>query len=426
MNDRSDLAALVDGKRLWSRHMSMARIGATAAGGVNRQALSDEDIEARRQLMAWGSDIGLVAYTDPMANLFLRLEGEDSEAPPVVTGSHLDSQPTGGKFDGVFGVLAGLEALEAMHAAHFRPRRSIELVAWTNEEGSRFAPSMMGSSVFRGQRSMASMLAVSDSQGTVMSDARARVREAEADVAERPMGFPIAAYIEAHIEQGPILEIEDKVIGVVTGIQGKRVFHVEVCGEESHAGTSPRRIRKDALVSAVAMLGAMHVELHDAEDVVKFTVGRLDLSPNAPSVVPSRATFSIDLRHPDARTLRRLGDRIPEICDAYRGQCEVTARELSNDPPLEFPARMRDLVREAAASLGISHLDLPSAAGHDARHMHYLCPTGMIFVPCRGGISHAESESVEPDHLCQGARVLAQVLSRLSSPSGGCPVSRPS
>jgi N-carbamoyl-L-amino-acid hydrolase len=349
-----------------------------------------------------------------MANLFLRRSGLDDKAPPVVTGSHLDSQPTGGKFDGVFGVLAGLEALEAMHAAHFRPKLPIEVVAWTNEEGSRFAPSMMGSSVFRGQRSLETMLAASDPDGVIMSEALIQVRTAEPDIAQRPLGFPVSAYIEAHIEQGPILEMERKVIGVVTGIQGKRVFHVEVLGEESHAGTSPRRIRKDALVSAVEILGALHAEMHDAEDVVKFTVGRLDLSPNAPSVVPARAYFSIDLRHPDAAALKRLGDRIPEICAAHSGQCEVVAHELSDDPPLKFPARMCSMVREAAARLDIEHMDLPSAAGHDARHMHYLCPTGMIFVPCRDGVSHAESESAESAHLHAGAQVLADVLRGLA------------
>ena len=409
-----ELATFVDGSRLWSRHMTLAEIGATPAGGVNRQALSDEDVQARRRLIDWGAAIGLVPYTDAMANLFLRCAGEDTDAAPVVTGSHLDSQPTGGKFDGVFGVLAGLEALEAMRAAGVEPRRPIELVAWTNEEGSRFAPSIMGSSVFRGQRPLDAMLAVTDADGVAMGDAVARVRAAEPDVAERPLGFPVSAYVEAHIEQGPILEMEDKVIGVVTGIQGKRVFHVEVRGEENHAGTSPRRIRKDALVATVDIIGTLHTEMHDAEDVVKFTVGRLDLAPNAPSVVPARACFSIDLRHPDARTLERLGDRIPEICVARRGPCEVAVRELSDDPPLEFPARMRDLVREAAAGLGIAHMDLPSAAGHDARHMHYLCPTGMIFVPCRGGVSHAESESAEPEHLHDGARVLVEVLRRLA------------
>ncbi|MCP5155923.1 MAG: M20 family metallo-hydrolase [Ectothiorhodospiraceae bacterium] len=409
------LTAGIDEARLWARHQALAEHGATAAGGVNRQALSDEEIAARRVLVEWGRAIGLAPFSDAIGNLFLRYEGTDAQAPPVLTGSHIDSQPTGGKFDGTFGVLAGLEAVEAMRAAGFRPRRSIEVVAWTNEEGSRFAPGMMGSTLFRGSRELADMLAVRDGAGSSVAECVRAVRAAEPDVPERALGFPVAAYVEAHIEQGPLLELERKTIGVVSGIQGKRVFRVTVTGEENHAGTSPRRVRKDALVAAVAMLGRLHAEMHDDEDVVKFTVGLLEVSPNAPSVVPARVHFSIDLRHPDPDVLARLGDRIAPICEAVRGPCAVEVRELSHDPPLEFPIAMRDLVRDAAAGLGLAHMDLPSAAGHDARHLHYLCPTGMIFVPCAGGISHNEAESCTPADLAAGARVLVEVLGRLAA-----------
>ena len=415
MSKPGELAAQIDQSRLWSRHMAMAQIGATPAGGVNRQALSQEDIAARQLLMDWGNQLGLTPYTDVMANLFLRYDGQDADAAPVLTGSHLDSQPTGGKFDGVYGVLAGLEAIEAMHARGYRPQRPIEVVAWTNEEGSRFPPSIMGSSVFRGQRSLQDMLAVTDTNGVSVQQGVDLVRAAEPHVVERPLGFEVAAYIEAHIEQGPILEMEDKVVGIVTGIQGKRVFHVEVTGEESHSGTSPRRIRKDALVATVNMIRAMHDELHDRQDIVKLTVGRLELRPNAPSVVPGHAYFTIDLRHPDTEVLERLGDRVPVLCAQHCGPCQVQVRELSNDPPLRFPSTMCDAIRDTAAQLAIPHMDLPSAAGHDARHMHYLCPTGMIFVPCRDGVSHAEVESAEPEHLYHGARVLVEVLAQLAS-----------
>jgi N-carbamoyl-L-amino-acid hydrolase len=273
---------------------------------------------------------------------------------------------------------------------------------------------MMGSALFRGQRRLDDMLAVADADGVTVAQCLARVRAAEPEVALRPLGFPVAAFLEAHIEQGPVLEMEGRSVGVVTGIQGKRVFRVTVTGEESHAGTTPRRLRRDALVAAVDMLGALHRAMHDAEDRVKFTVGRLEVAPNAPSVVPALVRFSIDLRHPEAATLTRLGDAVTGLCQAQRGPCQVQVRELSNDPPLDFPVAMRDAVREAAAGLGIDHMDLPSAAGHDARHLHYVCPTGMIFVPCAAGLSHNEAESAEPRDLHDGARVLVETLARLA------------
>jgi N-carbamoyl-L-amino-acid hydrolase len=414
MRGESELATHVDSARLWSRHMELAEIGATAAGGVNRQALSTEDQQARRLLMSWGGAIGLTPFSDDIGNLFLHYAGSDPDLPPVLTGSHLDSQPTGGRFDGVYGVLAGLEAIEAMVAAGIRPRHGIEVVAWTNEEGSRYAPGMMGSALFRGQRKLEDMLTVIDADGVSVASEMQRLRQAESDVALRPLGFPVAAFVEAHIEQGPILEMQSCTVGVVSGIQGKRVFRVTVSGEENHAGTSPRRLRKDALVAAVEMIHAMHLKMHDAEDVVKFTVGRLDVSPNAPSVVPAEVVFSIDLRHPEASVLERLGDTVNPLCQAHGGPCRVQVAELSNDPPLEFAAPVRDLVRESAQHLNITHMDMPSAAGHDARHLHYLCPTGMIFVPCAGGISHNESESAQPEHLYDGTRVLVETLARLA------------
>lgn len=394
--------------------MVLAEFGATAAGGINRQALSVEEIAARKQLVTWARSIGLEPFSDNIGNLFLRYAGTDPELPPVLSGSHIDSQPTGGKFDGAYGVLAALEAVHAMHDAGFKPRRSIEVVAWNNEEGSRFAPGMMGSVLFRGHRAIEDMLAITDADGISVRDCVAQLHAAEPDIAVRPLGFDVAAFVEAHIEQGPILEMRERTIGVVTGIQGKRVFHVSVSGEENHAGTSPRSMRKDALLATVNILAALHSEMHDEQDIVKFTVGRLDISPNAPSVVPAKAYFAIDLRHPDTDTLSLLGDRIAPICAAMRGPCEVEVRELSNDPPLNFANEVSDLVRDSATALGISHMSMPSAAGHDARHLHYICPTGMIFVPCAQGISHNEAESAEAGDLYDGARVLVETLAKLA------------
>jgi N-carbamoyl-L-amino-acid hydrolase len=404
------VAVHVDRKRLWDRHMAMAKHGATAADGVNRQALSAEEIAARRTLIAWGAALGLSPHTDPAGNLFLRMEGRDPTADPVVTGSHMDSQPTGGKFDGIYGVLAGLEAVQAIIESGEKPLRPIEVVAWMNEEGSRFAPGMMGSAAFAGAMALAEMLPVPDAKGVTVEKGLADMAAAFPAVPERPLGRKVSAYVEAHIEQGPVLEREGFSVGVVTGIQGKRTFRVTVNGEESHAGTSRRQERKDALLAATAMIQALATAMHDREDVVKFTVGRLEIRPNAPSVVAGQAVFSIDLRHPEDATLRSLGDRVSEICSKNAGPCSVQVEELVTAMPLEFPAAMRDRIRAAAKTIGLRSMDLPSAAGHDARYLHYVCPTGMIFVPCKDGISHNEAESATPGDLYDGARVLAETL----------------
>lgn len=407
-------SAHVDAARLWSRHMSLARHGATAAGGVNRQALSDEEIAARRELTSIARALGLAVFTDAAGNFFLRMEGRETDAPPVLTGSHIDSQPTGGRFDGVYGVLAGIEAVEALRAAGITPRRPIEVVAWMNEEGSRFAPGMMGSAAYAGAAALDAMLSITDEQGVTVGGELARMRDAFPDVPLRPMRRPIAAYIEAHIEQGPVLEQEGYSVGVVTGIQGKRTFRITVIGEEAHAGTAPLRARKDALLAATAIIQALSQALADPEDIVKFTVGRIEVQPNAPSVVAGQAVFSIDLRHPDSTRLRELGDSIANRCSEQGRPCGVEVRELTTAMSLEFPQAIRDLIRGCAAAIDIRTLDLASAAGHDARFMHAVCPSGMMFVPCKGGISHNEAESATMSDLADGARVLADTLFALA------------
>jgi len=404
----------VSKERLWQRLMAMARHGATAAGGVNRQALSAEDIAARRELIDWGAELGLTALADAAGNLFLRLEGDDPEAPAVMSGSHLDSQPNGGRFDGVYGVLAALEAVQAIQESGQRRTRGIEVVAWMNEEGSRFVPGMMGSSAYTGAMPLAQMLAVRDAKGVSVAAALGDVDAAFPGLSRRALGIPIAAYVEAHIEQGPLLERAGYSVGVVTGMQGKRTFRVTIEGEPAHAGTSLRAERKDALLAATAAIQALAAALHDREDVVKFTVGRLEVEPNAPSVVAGEVIFSIDLRHPDAATLAELGDRVTGICARAARPCTARVEELVSAVPLQFPAVMRDLVRDSAAALGIPTMDLLSAAGHDARYLNDVCPTAMIFVPCKDGVSHNEAESATPEDLYDGARVLAQTLMTLA------------
>ena len=411
------IAAHVSGERLWNRLMALARFGATEKGGVCRLALSREEIQARAELVKWAREIGLEPSVDAAANLFFKLGGSEPELPPILVGSHIDSQPTGGKFDGAFGVIAALESAEAIARSGRRPRRSIDGVAWMNEEGSRFAPGMMGSAVFAGARSMEEIEAVTDGTGCTVREALAQVLAAEENLPRRPVGFPVAGYLEAHIEQGVVLEREVTTIGVVTGIQGKRTFRVEIRGEESHAGTTPLSTRRDALVSAVSVVQALQNAIWDEADTVRFTIGMFTMTPNAPSVVPGRVVFSIDLRHDDAETVRALGDKIPGICQGACGKCTVTVRELLHDEPLEFPDSMRGRIGNAAAKLDLSHMELPSPAGHDARYLHYVCPTGMIFIPCRDGISHNEAESVTTTDATAGTQVLAEVVFELAERS---------
>jgi beta-ureidopropionase / N-carbamoyl-L-amino-acid hydrolase len=409
------VAQRIDEVRLWQRLMDLAKFGATSKGGVCRLALSNEEVQARAALLSWAERIGLKPSVDAAANLFLALEGREPRLPPLLIGSHIDSQPTGGKFDGAYGVLAALEAVQAMSQHGERPRRTIEVVAWMNEEGSRFAPGMMGSAVFTGRRKLADILPVQDRAGSTVETALRFVLDAERDVPRRPLGFPIAGFLEAHIEQGITLEQQGCTAGIVTGIQGKRTFRVEIIGAESHAGTTPRRVRRDALTSAVAVVDALQKAMWDEADTVRFTIGMFEIAPNVPSVVPGKAHFAIDLRHDNAHVIERLGNMIPGICEANRGRCEVAIRELLYDAPLHFPDEMCSRIAAIAQRLCISHMRLQSPAGHDARYLHYCCPTGMIFIPCKDGISHNEAESITPADAAAGARILAETAFELAN-----------
>ncbi|MBM3406420.1 MAG: hydantoinase/carbamoylase family amidase [Betaproteobacteria bacterium] len=400
----------VSEQRLWDRHMTLARHGATSRGGVNRQALSAEDIEARRTMIGWARGIGCSAFGDALGNFFIRLEGSRPELAPVLTGSHLDSQPTGGKFDGVYGVLAGFEVLQAIRDSGLVPVRSVEVVSWMNEEGSRFAPGMMGSAGFAGARTLTEILSVRDAGQQSVAEALAELARALPDLPSRPLRTPVHSYIEAHIEQAPVLEARRLPIGIVTGIQGKRTFRATVTGEESHAGTTPHRRRRDALLSATGMVQALEKLCFDPQDITRFTVGMFRVEPNAPSVIPAKVVFSIDIRHESSQRLIELGDAVLPLCSAHAGPCDVRVEELSTAMSLEFPESIRSDIEKAAARLGLGHMRLLSAAGHDARYLNDHCETGMIFIPCLKGVSHHESESATAADLAAGARVLAEVV----------------
>ena len=408
-------AAAVDEARLWSRQMAMAGIGATERGGVNRAALSPEDISARSLMVEWAQDLGFALATDGIANLYIRRPGRRAGALPVVTGSHLDSQPRGGKFDGAYGVIGGFEALEAITRAGVETERPIDLVAWTNEEGGRFQPGAMGSAVFAGVLRLEDQLGIVDREGVTLGDALAETLASTPDLPRWDFGRPFAACVEAHIEQGPRLEDAGKTIGVVTGIQGLYWFTVEVTGEEAHAGTTPLAGRRDALKAATAMIGALEELMADETDTVRFTVGRFECAPGAPSTVPSRVLFTIDFRHPDPVVIDRIKPAIAPLCHANARGCAVSVRPTIDNAPLRFDAAVIDTVQGYADTLGLPNMRLPSGAGHDAGHIAALCPTGMVFVPCEGGLSHNEAENATSADLAAGARTLAACLVDLAN-----------
>jgi N-carbamoyl-L-amino-acid hydrolase len=394
--------------------MDLARFGAREDGGVDRQTLTEAEIAARAQVVSWGRTLGLSPYTDAAANLFLRFEGSDPTLPPVLCGSHIDSQPTGGKFDGAYGVLAAFEAIQAIRDAGLTPRRPIEIVAWTNEEGSRFSPGMTGSDLFTGTRRLDDLKDIKDSAGIRLEQALAQVLAGDVDVPHRGLGFPVAAFVEAHIEQGPLLDRARIPVGVVTGIQGTRRYRVRVYGEAAHAGTAERHERKDALMAAVRMIAAIDTAALEPADT-KLTVGLFEVTPNAPSVVPAEVFFSIDLRHPDNAVVDNLDLCIRELIEALRGPCTVELEQIQHSPSLQFDPRIRAGIATTADAIGIAHQDIYSAAGHDARQLHYVCPTGMLFVPCRDGVSHNPAEWAEPSDLTAGARVLADTVWHLAN-----------
>jgi len=413
--DVHDAVSRVDRERLWRRHMEMARIGAIPGNGVNRAAFSSEDIAARKLLLSWARALNFSVAMDAVGNLFIRRAGSDPRAAPVMTGSHMDSQPCGGRFDGIYGVLAGLEALEAIEQAGVKTRHPLELVAWSNEEGGRFQPCTMGSAVYTGAKALDDFIEVKDNEGITLGDALAQTLAATPEAERRALNAPAAAYVEVHIEQGPLLEQEGRAIGVVTGIQGLRWFNVEVFGETAHAGTTPVGARKDAVREAVAAINALTELTRDASDTTRFTIGRMLVTPNSPNSVASHVLFSVDVRHPDLATVARLGQAVePTVRNAVK-HCSVKVTPTLHDDPCAFDPMVVDCVERAAAALKLAHRRMSSGASHDANYMARVCPTGMIFVPCEKGISHNEAENAKPDDLAAGARVLTAALLELAN-----------
>jgi N-carbamoyl-L-amino-acid hydrolase len=399
----------IDADRLWQRLMCLAEIGATPKGGVDRQALSEGETKAWRLAIGWAEEAGLVAETDEAANLFLIWKGRDPALPPVMAGSHLDSQPTGGKFDGAFGVMAALEAVTTLAALGRPPERDVIVVAWMNEEGSRFAPGMMGSEAFAGVRPIAAIRAVKDAKDISAGAEIDRQLAAFSGLPRRPLGFPLFAYVEPHIEQHTLLEQAEKVIGIVTGIQGKKTFEVMIEGTKGHAGTLAMRDRRDAVVAFAEVMSRLQAQIGRL-DRIKFTVGQVLVEPNAPSIVPEGVRFRVDLRHPDNAVLERCGEHVERICVAAAKPCDANVMPLVSAASNEFDSGLRELIVKSAQQRGFPSMPLLSYAGHDARQLAPLCPSAMIFIPCRGGVSHDENEWAEPRHVAAGTQVLCDVL----------------
>jgi N-carbamoyl-L-amino-acid hydrolase len=395
----------VNGDRLWDTIMETAQIGGTPRGGVHRLTLSEEDRLVRDWFKRQAEALGCRVAIDDMGNMFARRPGRNAALPPIAIGSHLDTQPTGGKFDGVIGVLAGLEVLRALADAGYETNAPIEVVNWTNEEGSRFAPAMLSSGVFAGAFTRDYAYARQDRSGVAFGAAL----ESIGYKGEEPAGARrFSAHLELHIEQGPILEAERKTIGIVTGVQGMRWYEVVVTGAESHAGSTPMPLRHDALLAAARMIQVVSgVALGHAPDAVG-TVGLIESSPNSRNVIPGSVFFSVDLRHKDDAVVAAMeADMLPAFERIAReARVTVETRRIWDSPAVQFDAACIVAVRVAAAALALPAREIVSGAGHDSAYIARVAPTTMVFVPCAGGLSHNEAESAEKEDVVAGANVL--------------------
>lgn len=403
----------IQGERLQRSIAEMAQIGALPTGGNCRLALTDEDRQARDLFVRWCREAGCEVQWDAYGNIFAFRQGRDACAPVVLTGSHLDTQPEGGHFDGIYGVLAGLEVLRALNDAAIQTHATLAIVNWTNEEGVRYAPGLTGSSAFTGVLAHEDAWALVGTDGCVYGDELRRIGYAGT---LRPASLNIGAYVEAHIEQGPILERLGKPVGAVTGIQGVRWFEVSVQGANRHAGTTPMQDRQDSFMAAARYVLAWRAAARALSPDVRFTVGRLRLAPDSVNTIPGTTVFSVDVRHEDAAVLDQVEAMLRAGCSRIDAEERVTmqVRALMTVPPVRFADDCIDAVEQAARATGHPVERMVSGAMHDASRMAALAPTSMVFVPSRDGISHHPDEWTDPQDLVAGCEVLADTLLRLA------------
>jgi len=404
----------VNGERLWRSLMELARIGATAKGGVCRLAASDLDGEARRLFIRWCEEAGCTVAVDKIGNVFARRAGRNPDLAPVMTGSHLDTQPTGGRFDGAYGVMAGLEIVRTLNDLAYQTEALVEIVAWTNEEGSRFSPAMVGSGVFAGVFDLFYGLERPDNvTGVSLGAELDRIGFAGP---EPVGGRKVAAYFEAHIEQGPILEASGKSVGVVTGAQGQRWYEITVVGQEAHAGPTPMPRRKDALVGAARMIDAVNRIGHAHAPDACATVGSVQVSPNSRNTIPGRVFLTVDFRHPEDAVLTEMDRELRAACAAAAASqgLEAEVKDFWYFPPTPFDPSLVAAVRGAARAQAYPHQDIISGAGHDAMILAEKTPAAMIFLRSPGGISHDPAESVEVEDVAKAFACGLHLLDQLA------------
>ncbi len=399
----------IDGSRLWDSLMEMAKIGATEKGGCCRLALTDLDKEGRDLFVSWCREAGCDIKVDKMGNIFARRPGKNNDLDPVMTGSHLDTQPTGGRFDGVYGVLAGLEVVRTLNDLNLETERPVEVAVWTNEEGSRFAPAMVASGVFAGAFDLEYGLSRADADGKTMGEELERIGYAGT---EEVGGRDIHAFFETHIEQGPILEADEKTIGVVTDAQGQRWYELTLTGVESHAGPTPMSRRKDALLGAARVVDLVNKIGLDNAPLACSTVGMLNVHPNSRNVIPGRVFMTIDFRHPNDDVLAGMDKALRQGIDRIAGEIglEQAIEQIFYYAPIHFDDGCIEAVHEGTKGCGYTMRDMVSGAGHDACYMSRVAPTSMIFVPCIDGISHNEVEDAKPEWITAGANVLLRAM----------------
>lgn len=414
----SDDAKLrINGQRLWDSLMAMAAIGATPKGGCNRQALTDLDKQGRDLFIQWCEDAGCTIAIDAMGNIFARRPGSAPNMPAVLAGSHLDTQPTGGKFDGVYGVLAGLEVIRSLNDSNIETEAAIEVAVWTNEEGARFSPAMIGSGVWAGEFDLDYAYARQDKEGNSIGAELARIGyQGQTPATARPL----TAAFEVHIEQGPILENEHKQIGVLTGVQGMNWYDLTLTGQPCHAGPSPMEGRRDPFMGLQNILEQLYQLAAEHAPWARVTFGDIRVEPGSRNTVPEKLILAVDLRHPDQKTLDAMDQRFREIAASAATKFGLQ-QEICDEwrsPAVAFDSNCVAAVRDSVAALGYRNMEMVSGAGHDSVYISRVAPTSMIFVPCEKGLSHNEAENAEPKDLEAGANVLLHAMLKMSNKSG--------
>ncbi|MCE2918172.1 MAG: Zn-dependent hydrolase [Rubrivivax sp.] len=410
MDMKTSTATLrIDGQRLWGALMELAAIGATPKGGVCRLALTELDKQGRDLVTRWAREAGMTVTIDRIGNGFMRRPGRNNALPPIVTGSHIDTQPTGGKFDGNYGVLAGLEVVRTLNDHGIETEAPIEVAFWTNEEGSRFVPVMMGSGAFAKAFTLEHAYAATDTAGLTVQGELERIGYLGT---EEPGDHPIGAYFETHIEQGPVLEDNGKTIGVVTGVLGVRWYDCVVTGMEAHAGPTPMALRKDALQVAAKLMQEVVACAHRHPPHGRGTVGMVQVFPNSRNVIPGNVKFSIDLRNASEALCDTMDADIRGVAARLSAESglPIDVKLVTSFPATQFHADCVEAVARATKALGYSHMEAVSGAGHDAVYMAKLAPAGMIFIPCKDGISHNEVEDAQPEHITAGCNVLLHAM----------------